>query len=125
MKRTTASVPNHIRDESELRLNEVVFFLRQQKDMELNRWFVQTLADETFVNTVALPDDEIDQADLLADTWVTTILLHGERNPSGRAELCRHAIRKLADLTEAVQSWSKDDYLWEQWDRQARDRFHE
>ena len=120
MKRPTASVPSYIQDEAEIRLKETVFFLQEQNSPTLSTQFVNRLAQEVGVTLVALPDDPVEQADVLADKWITVFQLWG-RDRELRDMLCRNALAKLAELSRVATSWRNDD-LWDQWDKQARAR---
>jgi len=123
MKRTYANVTT----EAELSrpdryLNAVIDYLRKENDQDLSKWFVTTLAEETNINIVTIPDGLITQADVLGDWWTMAIWRAG-RDPDLRDTLCRRAVAVLGELGEVVKDWSTDD-LWNQMDRQARARFH-
>ena len=125
MKRTAASVPTHMEGEAKIRLNETVFFLQELDSQSLSTRFIEELAEEVGVDVrlVALPDDPVEQANALAERWISIFHLWG-RDRAIRDTLCRNAIAKLAELSRVATSWRNDD-MWKQWDEQARARFHE
>ena len=93
--------------DADRRLDAVIAYLSRLRDPELNRWFVESLAEAMDVSIIPIPDDPLDQADALADRWVTAVWMAG-RDKSLRSVACRRAIGKLKGLMDVMNTWLEE-----------------
>ena len=89
------------------RLDALIAYLQRYGVPELNRWFVESLAEAMDVNIIPVPDDPLDQADALAERWVTAVWMAG-RDTSLRSVACRRAIGKLKGLMDVLDEWMEE-----------------
>ena len=88
-------------------LDAVIAYLRRFDDRALDEWFIESLAEALDVGVIPVPEDPLDQANALADRWVTSVWLAG-RDKSLRSVACRRAMRKLQELADVMEEWLAD-----------------
>ena len=94
-------------NDAERRLEAVLRYLSKLSDSELNRWFVESLAEGLAVKVIPLPDNPLDEADELADRWISAVWLAGW-DDSLRAPACRRAVGKIRGLMEVLDEWMEE-----------------
>lgn len=91
-------------NEPDCLLDQLLAYLHWAGDTELDRWAVQTLADELAVKVIALPDDPVTEVEELGAWWVTAVMVAGQ-NRELKRRLWRLVEENQREILEVFHEW--------------------